>query len=255
MVDVKERVLPVTDFKYPTPGGGDEDFDSFMRRISFMMALTEAAMDILSLETLNHIDEPEAARNLVYYMLVEKDNEFDGIKIPKRELLGMEIVYFLLVGKIGPLQKSLLVTNQMLEKWKMTEEELYKIAKENTPKLFPKVLNNHADILEIRNADLPDGFPAFNKIYTCTNQTNQTGAISVFYDDMKQFFEENEGYQIYILPYSRDFMILCMLKEKKVTEGILNALKIMYESLKEDQKPLSENILFYNSLTKEIEIL
>ena len=253
---IEKKILPIKSFKYPTPSGDDGNFDDFMKQFSFMMALTEAAMDLISSEIVNHIEEEKISKNLVYYMLVEKNSEFTEIPIPKRDILNMDIIYFLYLGGIGPLHRSILITNEMLDKWKMTEEELYKIAKENTPNLFPFELYDQSNGLNKINKNFDENFPTVDGLFICSNKIIKSGAISIFYENkMKEFADENNGMEIFILPSSRDFMVICLIKEEKVTQEILNSLKKMYQEISMKTNVISNEILYYNRLTNDIEIL
>lgn len=77
------------------------------------------------------------AKEKIMLRLVPYSNELDAEGIVHRKFLNMAVTYYYMLSsetEIIPLKKS------HIDRWKIKESDLYKIAMDNTPKKFPAVL-------------------------------------------------------------------------------------------------------------------
>ena len=77
------------------------------------------------------------AKEKIMLRLVPYSNELDVEGIVHRKFLNMAVTYYYMLSsetEIMPLKKS------HIDRWKIKESDIYKVAMENTPKKFPPVL-------------------------------------------------------------------------------------------------------------------
>lgn len=105
---------------------------------------------------------------------------------------------------------STMVSNNLMQVWNTNEEELYELAMENTPKLFPGMILSVVDIVlsdipeEIRESVRPL-IPDF--MYVITNQAHVHGSFAVLYPEIQQQIAENFDGEYLLAPSSIHDMI------------------------------------------------
>lgn len=145
---------------------------------------------------------------------------------------------------------SILVRNEHLEIWGITNEKVMKIAAENTPKLMQPQIRKMEDTIrqllvsgggeETKEYEklLEEMEGSENKVpmYVLTNSKNLYGATCMIYDGVVEMFAEEMGEDIYILPSSIHEVIL--LPVSKALNSM--ELKAMVQEINMTQIPIEE---------------
>lgn len=145
---------------------------------------------------------------------------------------------------------SILVRNEHLEIWGITNEKVMKIAAENTPKLMQPQIRKMEDTIrqllvsgggkEAKEYEkfLEEMEESENKVpmYVLTNSKNLYGATCMIYDGVVEMFAEEMGEDIYILPSSIHEVIL--LPVSKALNSM--ELKAMVQEINMTQIPVEE---------------
>lgn len=241
------KVEPIMNFTYPSgPSGADDGEDDFLFELLLMGLVHDLAGKMAIADAI--YNSPEEMKSRVCYMLVNKDSVTDDV--PTRKVFDMNLVYMIPLKQESESVFSIVkVTNNLAERLNLTEEELYEIAKINTPKLLP------IDVRELDGSieDVKEEFgeDSVQNIYAYSNNIIFCGAVTVFYKDAFKDIED-EGY-IIILPCSINGMFVLTMKEldKELIEKIYNYIK------KESKNDilLSDSILIWNKENKTIEAL
>ena len=140
---------------------------------------------------------------------------------------------------------SVLIDYANLEKTSLTVEELYRVAKENTIRLFPPFLMRLDQFLEKRFPQETE-YPEEPEVYILSNQQFIYGATMMIYKEIVAGFAEQMGKSIYIVPSSVNELLLCLTDAKKEKEMLENTLREVNEFVVSDTDFLSDAVYFYD---------
>lgn len=175
----------------------------------------------------------------LFYKLVNKDRNTELVKnAPHREVMDLMLVYGVHIGNVGgDSMGSVTIKNDHLETWGVTEEDLYEIAKENTPRLFEMKVWTMGGILlelghDIGDADVP--------MFVLSNREKINGASILLYHEKLKELSDKLDSDLYILPSSIHEVIAI---PTSVAEP--DSLKFMIRSINDTEvKP--EEVLSYS---------
>lgn len=152
-------------------------------------------------------DDYEAIKPQIIYRIVNyQKNREQLASCPYLPFCDLAITFRWLVHVDAYGIASSLITNRELELWNVTVEELYKVASQNTQRLFPHQIQPIQELLsdyinedfELQNLDSASSLP----IYILTNQNRINGSTCMIYDNALLNFANEQECDIYILPSS-----------------------------------------------------
>lgn len=162
------------------------------------------------------IDLAEAKDNIVFQLVNTEQNRELLAGVPHREFQDLSIIYRWVVKKDAEGLASIVVKNELAESLGLQEEQLFKLAAENTRRILPPVVKDMNEV--IRDIFVKDGMPEEiadmmlsemmgempqDKImWIITNDRGINGAISMLYEDELHTLAEQLEDDIYILPSS-----------------------------------------------------
>ncbi|MBQ9234374.1 MAG: hypothetical protein IJ167_10140 [Lachnospiraceae bacterium] len=120
--------------------------------------------------------------------------------------MDMAITFRYLVHKDDKEISSAIVKNVLMDSWGLNTHSLYKIAYQNTKRLFPPLLKRLSEIFRIwntRDIYIPD-----NGMYVLTNEYGINGAAYITYKDILDNFCRDNNTDYYIIPSSIHELIL-----------------------------------------------
>ncbi len=203
----------------------------------------------------------ERVKDRVEYRLINVDRNLELLQdIPYRCYLDMAIVYHLKI--YGPEDQitTATITNHLMDKWEVMEEDLYEAASVNTPQLDHVICEDLTMFLlgmlgdgdELKNmlADEKNQVP----LHTLTNQSMILGAATILYPGVLRDISDWMGGDLIILPSSIHEVLLL-----KYEDGMpLDELTAMVQEINRTEVPekdiLSEHVYLYRRNTDEIEI-
>lgn len=208
-------------------------------------------------------------KDKVVFKLIQAETNRELLaEIPSIPFLDMTIVFYLLLDKSEEGQMTALIHNNHLEVWNTTAEELYQLAKINTPKLLPARLRTIEEVMyeilmgqfaEIEKADvisrMSEEIQGKSAFYVFTNQNGVNGAACILYEGYLEEFAKKKGTDILILPSSIHEVLLI------TDNGILNYgdLEDMVRHINKNDVPaeniLSDRIYRYSLAERKISIV
>lgn len=189
--------------------------------------------------------EPET--KLVLSLINTEQNRELLQDVPNRPFQDLSIVCRYVTGMDSNRVSSILVTDRVLENMKLSREQLFQMAEENTKKMMPPQVADMAGILKMmfikegmpeKDADImfgemPDGIP----MYVVTNSCQINGAVSMVFEDILHGLAEETGTDLYILPSSVHEVIAV-----PADIGSPETLAEMVEEINLGQVPLNERL-------------
>ena len=213
--------------------------------------LETAAMRLL--EGMEHAQEmagiafSEPETKLVLSLINTEQNRELLKDVPNRPFQDLSIVCRYVTGMDNNRVSSILVTGRVLENMKLSREQLFQMAEENTKKMMPPQVADMAGILKSmfmeegmpeKDADIMFGeMPAGIPVYVVTNSCQINGAVSMVFEDILHGLAEKTGTDLYILPSSVHEVIAV-----PADIGSPETLAEMVEEVNLGQVPLNERL-------------
>ena len=195
---------------------------------------------------LERILDFDTIKNRIFYRIVNRKENEDLLKgIPFREFLDLAVEFLVYIGADNQTSGVVLVTQKHQEIWGVTTEELFSLAKENTPRLFPLKLERLSDAL------VKMGMPAEicmgeydMPMYILTNESGHHGAGCLLYDEEMEKIEQKIG-AFYVIPSSIMETLLIPASEV-MDESVLNGMvRDVNEQCLAREDILSDHVYFY----------
>ena len=154
----------------------------------------------------------EAKDNIVFQLVNTEQNREMLAEVPHREFQDLSIIYRWVVKVDAEGIQSTVVKNGLAEQLGVNEEQLFKLAAENTRRIFPPCIKSMNEVLlemfekdgmprEIAEMMLGE-MPTDRMMYVISNDRGINGAISMLYEDKLHSLAMELENDLYILPSS-----------------------------------------------------
>jgi hypothetical protein len=229
------------------------------------------------------MDYEKICNRIAYKLINTKSNERLLNDIPSVPFMDLSIVFYCLLDDKQLGNATALIHNVHMDMWNISVRELYKRAKENTPRLLEYELKNMNDIIREllicdlqdtiyekdnrydKNCDIPkpeivaeglmkdinDTKDAIS-MYVLTNKQRTNGAVCMIYDEVIQNFAKEIKKDLYILPSSIHEVILVPAVEGTNKEDLSNMVKEVNKNELEEIDILSDHVYYYSLKSKKI---
>lgn len=197
-------------------------------------------------------DWDKAKKRIVMKLINTKQNGELLEDVPNIPFHDLSIIFCVAVCDFMNEYATILIHNQHLSFWERTQEELYEIAMENTPKLLPYLFKNMEDIL-VEAADV--NFPHEMEMYILTNKIKINGAVTITYKGLLEEIAEKLNDSFYIIPSSIHEVLIIPWESVKAEYTFSDFNKMVVE-VNETQltqnEVLSNHVYFYNKADERI---
>lgn len=158
------------------------------------------------------IDYNDAKDNIVFQLINTEQNKQMLSETPHREFHDLTIIYRWVVKAEEAGIQSTIIRNALAERLGLSEEQMFKLAVENTKRIFPPTVRSMNDV--IREMFMKDGMPAEitdmmigempedRSMWVISNDKGINGAISMLYEDKLHTLAESLETDLYIMPSS-----------------------------------------------------
>lgn len=199
-------------------------------------------------------DYSKACTRLHGRLLSREMNEAILTDYPYREFLDFVLLYFVEYdGFSDGATASIGISNQQLDVWGVTEEDLFEQMKKNMYADNDGELNSMSDIMQKYGMELEKEISAENPMYVLTNKKHLYGAVQILNDDMLKCAEEVLHGDFYILPSSIHETIL-IPKGEVPAEELGKMVYEVNELTVQEKERLSYHVYEYDSVTGQIAI-
>lgn len=206
-------------------------------------ALSESKSMGINTDSLFTFDEVKF--RIIYRLVNKKANEELLRTIPHREFLDLAIIYAVQFTD----EASAKITNALAKNWNVTEEELFALATENTPKLFPvsakPLLEIICEMMEISPEQAMMMGMQNDMQIVVTNQHNVNGASAILYPNVIEELHAKYG-KLAILPSSIHEVIVVPLDDKMIEKRLTEMVKEVNEQVVNIEEVLSDHAYIYD---------
>ena len=209
-------------------------------------------------------------RNKVAYKLIHRESNQELLKdIPYVEFLDLAVVFYLILDESKNGQFTALIHSVHMASWGTTKEELYQLAKKNTPELVPAQIKCMKEVLKgllkenlwdiVGDDDgMIDELLGEDRVplYVLSNKRQLNGACCILYENFLEGFAEEQGADILILPSSvhETLLIPDRGEETSYEELSLMVTEINQSEVSKEDR-LSNQIYRYSRSSGTIEIV
>jgi len=199
-----------------------------------------------------YFDYENVKDDVILKVINTKQNKGMLEKMPHREFMDLSVIYVVDVNVNGE-KGSIRITNNLMEKYGVTEEELYKTALHNTKIKAPFVTVDMKDTIE----EMTDGMEMDNGLkrgdmLVLTNLERFCGANIMLYDDMMQKVSERMGGDFYILPSSVHELI-AVHDDAAPAEELSDMVRAVNAYCVDEQERLSDQAYHYDAKLHKLE--
>ena len=199
-------------------------------------------------------DYDKARERIVMKLINAKKNEQLLKKVPHILIYDLAIVFLCSVSDFMNEYATILIHNQHIKMWNISLEDLYEVAKDNSPRILAPRLDNLHDVFAyITDESLP--FLEALNMHILTNYLKIHGATCMVYPGLLEEIAEVFEDDLIIIP-SSIHETLVFPKENLPDEYSIEHLNDMIQEVNEtqltDDEILSDHIYWYHRNTKEI---
>lgn len=218
-------------------------------------ALTREDMEKRALE--KYIMDFESVKEKLVYKLINTEKNRELLKdVPHVEFLDLSIVFQYIVSKDEEITVSILIHNAHMRLWKVSVEEVYRIARNNTQNLMGYEMLNMEDIvLEMMNmekvCDLEDmgemkELSHNTPMYVLTNKSRLFGAVCIIYPDLLKDFACAIKSGFYVIPSSVHEVILVPSEDTFEADEIRRMIKKINDTQVKPEEILSYSLYYFD---------
>ena len=218
----------------------------------------------------NFLSDFELVRPHIAFMLINRDSNKHLLKdVPHIPYLDLAICFYCHLSTMNNNHASILIKNEHLEFWNITDEELYEIALYNTANLFPPKIEPMSAFTEklIKHAHNNDPSSEFDidieiirrmseDILVLTNDSNYFGASVILYKNLLQEISELNNSSYFIIPSSIHEVIMIPDYDSTDKDQELQALNELVNSVNKEcisiEDYLSDHAYYYDCTQKTL---
>ncbi len=201
----------------------------------------------------------ESCRKKIVYRLVSASRNKELLEeIPHIPFLDLAVVFYFLVNQDEEGIGSIRISNELMERWKVTTTDLMKEATINTPALFPPKCNPMSSILEkmIFHMEEKERREYIrSEPYVLTNSNGINGASVWLYPNQLKNMADFFGKSFYILPSSIHEVLLLAENNDSTEEELISMVREVNGSCVEYDEILSDNIYYYDYKKEAVRVI
>lgn len=183
------------------------------------------------------------------------------MSIPHFHILDLAVVFYYSYHDEIMGSGTIQIYNSHLEMWGVTKEELLEVAKENTQKLFPCVIDSMMQVVKemMRAEGLPydaeDFSAAESPMYIVSNKQKEYGAINLFNVELlSEFANLKNKCNFWIIPSSLHEVLLVPDDGRVCAEELLNMVTEVNSTQVMPEEVLANSIYKFVYATGEIRL-
>ncbi len=216
----------------------------------------------------------ENVKSRIAYKVVNADSNVRLLQdVPHIKKMDLAMVFYCIIENTQLGSATALIHNSHLEMWKVTIEDIYKIALENTPKLLNSEIKSMDEIIkemiiddlesngkdvdleQITSEEFYDEVMEERNgvgMYVLTNKNKINGASCMFYNNVLDDFANEKENDLYILPSSIHEVIIVPAIDSIDKDDLNTMVREVNAEAVELGEILSDHVYYYNREIKEI---
>ncbi len=201
----------------------------------------------------------DSNKNKIIYRLISRERNRELLtEMPYIPFLDMAITFHLVVSVDKNYVQSLKVSKELQKKWDVTVEQLLKIAKYNTERMFPAEIKGLKEFVKEYLISSEEDLTNVEKVdmIVVTNELGINGATVILYDGIIEEMANRYNADLYLIPSSVHEMIVVPVEDDSCRE-LHDILRFMVRDINErfvaEEEILSNRIYTYLRKEKRFE--
>lgn len=174
-------------------------------------------------------------------------NQKDRIFFP---YLDIWIVFDILMGWNAESYHYIPISKEMLNRWRLDQQTLFQVAKENTEMKFPYLITSLQEMVEKQRKERRGTIST--NLYVLSNKRGMWGSIVMLYEKCLEEIGECLGEDFFLLPSSVHEMILVPKSTAPSPIKMQRIVKDINEKEVSEQDVLSDEIYYYDRSLNEV---
>lgn len=159
----------------------------------------------------------ENVKPSVVYKVISRDENKELLQhVPHKNVLDLAIVCYVLLDLSKHRTAVMLVRNEHLALWNVTEEEVFREAEKNVVRLLPAQFSTMKDVIAHMLEISAETESEEDFMYVLSNEQKNFGAVCIFYEGVAEMIGEKLGENYYVIPSSVHEVII--LPESRAPE-------------------------------------
>lgn len=216
----------------------------------------------------SQVTDFNVAKNQIIPRVVgTKDNMNFLNQRPYTAMADLAVVYYIAIGETPSGSMSIPITNEIMNQWEITADELFDIAKDNAKRLFPSVFKSMREtMLEIMLPELIAQYgdeisarkvfdrmmPTDIPMYVLTNEQKLNGATALLDEEIMKTVIETVGDDFYVLPSSIHEVLIIPDDGTKTIEDLEIIVQDINKNEVAPQDRLSDYVYRYDKVMRTI---
>ena len=198
-------------------------------------------------------DFPLIKSKITYKLIHAKKNELLLQSVPHVPYMDLAIVFYVLFDVDDTGVATIPINNDLVALWNTNSDELYQIAKVNTPKLLTASLKPMRVVIEeLLGNECENVVLKEDILFVLTNQLRNFGAACLLYDGILQQIAHELEENYYILPSSIHELIIVPESKSPNRTELLEMVTEINETHVAPEEILSDNVYYYDHTKKMI---
>lgn len=192
----------------------------------------------------------EKARSGIVYKLINYDKNADRLKdMPYVRYLDLAVVFYYIFADESDEMASVQITNEHMERWKVTLEEINETAMKNTPSVLEAVVSDMFDILKnnmkVTDFDEWKSDVDYIPMYVVSNRRGVNGAACLMYPGLMADISERLDSDLFIIPSSVHELIVVPVKRIEECERYDEMIRYVNKTQLAQTDILSDHVYYY----------
>lgn len=191
----------------------------------------------------------EHVKDKVVYRLINRERNRQLLKqIPHEEILDLAMIFYVAFDH----ESFMMINHGFCREWNVSKEEVMKVAKENTPRLFPMQMMIPEDVIrKVFGIEETETVFSSIPIYFVTNQYSLYGASVILYPEVLPEMAEKLNSDLYLLPSSIHEFCIITADEDNNPESLIAMVREINRSTVDKEDYLGDNIYLYKKDARE----
>ena len=211
-----------------------------------------------SLEVGDFLTFEKIKDRIIFKLVNTAENKKLLLEVPNRPFLDLSVIFLIFIDKSEGGMATTVIHDNHMNKWNITENELYELALSNMRRIFIPDLRGMEDLLREMlicdsvsselEREILDEIESRNvaPMYVLTNHNKVYGATGMLYEDLLGEFAKEHG-SFYILPSSIHELILVPDACGVNSDSLLDMVTEVNLTQVAKEEVLSDNIYYYDS--------
>jgi hypothetical protein len=181
--------------------------------------------------------------------VVSADRNADLLQnVPHEKMEDMAVVYRLMLGQMDEGSGTVLVTDQLMERFGITHEQLRQDALENAPEIRPSEIRGMSEVMnEIAPGMAPEIAPEDEQMFVASVPDKIRGAGVIAYPNFMEDAAEKMGGDFFVIPSSIHEVLLVRDNGEMTSKDLENMVKEVNATQVEPEDQLTDHVYHYDS--------